>query len=236
MNGVAIPEAVRWLDRDLRAIFRERLRSLVVYRAAGDSPNAPTATLAVVDRLDADDLRACADRVASWHEAGLETPLLLQAHEFGRALDAFPLEFGAILADHALVTGLDPFVGLGVSPSDLRRACEVQVRSHLLHLREGFIESRGRGDEIARLITESAAPLAGLLRSVARLHGRPPSTAADAAAVVEQLASLEPESLSAIVALAGHQPPPAEEARRRFPSYLAATERLTHYVDQWSAT
>ena len=66
------------------------------------------------------------------------TPLLLAAHEFGRSLDAFPFEFGAILADHVVVSGSDPFDGPPRRPADLRRACEVQARSHLLHLREGF--------------------------------------------------------------------------------------------------
>ena len=83
------------------------------------------------------------------------------------------MEFGAILADHAVVSGRDPFDGLRVDAADLRRACEVQVRSHLLHLREGYIETRGRGDAIAELVADSAAPLAGLVKSVARLLGSP---------------------------------------------------------------
>ena len=90
--------------------------------------------------------------MAAWHDAGLATPLLLAAHEFGRSLDAFPLEFGAILADHVVVAGSDPFDGLRVDAADLRRACEVQARSHLLHLREGYLETRGRGDALADLI------------------------------------------------------------------------------------
>ena len=47
-------------------------------------------------------------------------------------------------------------------PADLRRACEVQARSHLLHLREGYIETRGRSDALAVAHCRgSAAPLAG---------------------------------------------------------------------------
>src|SRR5688500_1538972 len=127
-----IPEAVRTLERDLRDTFGARLHSLVVYRPADGDPHTPTP--AVRDRLSADDLRACAARVGAWHDAGLATPLLLAAQEFGRSLDAFPFEFGAIIADHALVAGADPFAGLAVDPAHLRHACEVQARSHLLHL------------------------------------------------------------------------------------------------------
>src|SRR5688500_6638424 len=142
-----IPDAVHALDGDLRAIFGDRLRSLAVYTAVASDDR--TATLAVVAGLSADDLRACAGRVAGWDDAGLATPLFVAADEFARSLDAFPFEFGAILADYAVVSGSDPFTGLSVDPAHLRQACEVQARSHLLHLREGFLETRGRGDALA---------------------------------------------------------------------------------------
>src|SRR3954467_11108612 len=133
-----ITDAVRTLDRELRDIFGTRLESLVAYASADAADATPTATLAIVDNLTADDLRACAGRIAAWHDAGVATPLLLEAQEFDGSLDAFPFEFGTILADHAVVSGRNPFDGLQVDAADLRRACEVQARSHLLHLRQGF--------------------------------------------------------------------------------------------------
>jgi hypothetical protein len=231
---MAISEAVRGLESDLRNIFGPRLRSLVTYRSATDANDAATPTLALVDALSADDLRACAGRVEAWHDAGVATPLLLATHEFARALDAFPLEFGAILADHTVVSGPDPFDGLRVDATDLRRACEVQVRSHLLHLREGYIESRGRSDELASLISGSAASLAGLVRSVARLHGTPASTSVEAAELVERRANLAAGSLSTVIALASGPGLKADTARSMFPGYLAGLERLIEYVDSWS--
>src|SRR5436309_1862002 len=156
MSLMHTSEAVAALERDLRSIFGNRLRSLVVYglraqASQGDSHGSHAAhaahlparavahTLAVVETLSIDDLRACSARVDAWHDGGLATPLVLAAHEFGRSLDAFPFEFGAILADHALVSGSNPFDGLKVQEADLRRACEVQARGHWLHLREGYL-------------------------------------------------------------------------------------------------
>jgi hypothetical protein len=227
-----IPDAVQALDRDLRAIFGDRLRSLVVYAAiAGDDG---TSTLAVVDGLSADDLRACVGQVAAWDDAGLGTPLFVATHEFERSLDAFPFEFGAILADHAVVSGADPFAGLRVDPAYLRQACEVQARSHLLHLREGFLETRGRGDALAELLLRSAAPLVALLQSVARLEGM--TAAADtAAALVEQRTGIPSGSLARIAQLTGRKDLSSDEARRLFPGYLDAVQRLTAFVDRWRA-
>src|SRR5947209_7072317 len=108
---MAIPDAVIALERDLRGIFGSRLQTLAIYgqralahsahddHSHGTPPAQPTRTLAIVDAITRDDLRSAAGRVDSWHGAGLATPLLLEAREFGQSLDAFPLEFGAILAD-----------------------------------------------------------------------------------------------------------------------------------------
>ena len=216
-----ISDAVRALDRDLRAIFGARLRSLVAYRASADGSRAPTPTLAVVSGLTASDLRACADRVASWHDAGLATPLLLGERDFARSLDAFPYEFGAILADHVVVAGDNPFTGLQVDPADLRRACEIQARSHLLHLREGYLETRGRSDALAELIVRSAPAFVALVGSAARLqkHGL----------VAPGVDMAEIRDLAAAGALT------SERARQLFPDYLATVERLVQQIDQWSA-
>ncbi len=99
---MSIPDAVAALERDLRAIFGDRMQSLVLY-AASRPAGTPNATLAVVSSLTTGDLRDCAARVVAWQEAGLATPLILEAHEFGRSLDAFPYEFGAILADYQVI-------------------------------------------------------------------------------------------------------------------------------------
>ena len=224
-----IPDAVHALGRDLEAIFGDRLRSFVVYDAVADDDR--TSTLAVVDELSADDLYACVGRVAEWDDAGLETPLFVATHEFGRSLDAFPFEFGAILADHVLIAGSDPFAGLQVDRAHLRHACEVQARSQLLHLREGFLETRGRGDLLADLLLRSAAPLTALLKSVARLEG---GTAQDSAAtLIERKLGVPEGSLARIVGLTKRAELPSDEARRLFPGYLDAVQKLTAYIDAW---
>jgi len=248
-----IPDAVAALDRDLRGIFGSRLRSLVVYglraHAGADRGHEPhgtahqqgqhgravTHTLAVVDTLSIDDLRACTARVAAWHDGGLATPLVLAAQEFGRSLDAFPFEFGAILADHRLVSGSDPFDGLKVDMADLRRACEVQARGHWLHLREGYLETGGRGDALAVLIVESAPAFAALVTSVAQFDTAvAPGDAASAARHVERRLSL-PSTASEIVALAGVSEISSAEAERLFAPYLTTVERLVGHIDTWKS-
>lgn len=209
-------EAVHDLDRDLRTIFSGRVTSLLTY---GTSADGPVATLAIVDTVSADELRYCAERVPTWHSRGLATPLVLQANEFERSLDAFPFEFGAILASYEVVSGADPFAGLSVDAADLRRACEVQARSHLLHLREGFMETQGRNDYLADLIVRSAPALAALLTHVRRMADAP--VAAPMLVRVAQLAAGGTIS--------------SDEARTVLPEYLSAMDQLVHALDRWGA-
>ena len=239
---MAIPDAVQTLEQDLRGIFGSRLQSLVIYgqrthTGQGDKHDGhdrpPMPTLAVVESMTHDDLRTAAGRVAAWHKAGLATPLLIAAREFERSLDAFPLEFGAILADHVVVSGSNPFAALAVDAADVRRACEVQARSHLLHLREGFLETRGRGDALSDLIVQSAGAFAALVGSVARLEGRAGDDPAGAARHVERVIDL-PGAVTEVTRLAGVKEITSAEAHRLFPSYLAAVERLVSHVDGWS--
>ena len=208
--------AVAALVRDLADIFTQRLQSVVTY---GDrTSGGPITSLAIVDQLSAADLRACAARVQRWQRVGLATPLLLGEREFGRSLDAFPFEFGAILDDYAVAHGADPFLGLSVDAADLRRACELQARSHLLHLREAFIETEGRASDVAALIRRSAAPLAALLHSIRRLDGSAPvdGVLARVAQAGGKDAALSPDA-----------------AQQLFPEYLEALEQLTHAIDRW---
>jgi len=211
-------DAVQRLERELREIFGQRLLSLATY-GPPPAPGKTTHTMAIVERLGKDDLDACAAKVSVWHEREIATPLLLAAHEFDDSLDAFPLEFGAIIADHRLIAGDNPFGQLKVDPADVRRACEIQARSHLLHLREGFVETGGDAGRIAALIVQSAAPFAALLRSIERLAGGARQLSTGVAADVVRLATVREMA--------------ATDARRIFPDYLRAIEDIVSYVNAW---
>ena len=252
---MAIPESVQTLQRDLAAIFGPRLQSLVIYGAGPSARSGPAhdshghahdhpgpgrghsaprlQTMAIVDALSAGDLRACAARVSLWHDAGLTTPLLVVASELERSLDSFPLEFGAIEADHEVVSGRAPFDALKVNPADVRRAYEHQARSHLLHLREGFLETRGRADALAVLVVSSAAPFAALIASIARLEGRAGGDPGAAARHAERTLGLTGGAIADVTALVGVHEISSADALRLFPPYLDAVGKLVQYVDGW---
>jgi len=150
--------ALEALVGDLRAIFGSRLHSLVAYGLAGlEGEGAYVRTLALVERVTFDDLARALPLTAGWQQRGLAVPLLLSRHEFERTLDVFPLEYGNLIASHIVIAGDDPFAGVRVADVDRRRGCEQQAKSHLIHLREGFLETQGDPRKVVRLIASSAA-------------------------------------------------------------------------------
>lgn len=224
------------LVHDLEGIFSRRLRSLVAYGPCLDGlEGQPLTCLALVDSIDMKDLEQCAARTGHWTKRRIATPLILPAHEFTRSLDAFPLEYGEIVRAHQLVYGDDPFGAATIAHADLRRACEREVKGHLLHLREAFIEAAGQPQAVADVVTASAAAFSALLRNVASLTGSTTNDRTSATLEGARAARL-PEGLVAdILALERPAKVPTADAARLFPDYLAAVEQLAARVDQWRA-
>ena len=213
-----MPPRTAALVADLQRIFGTRLQSLVTYRGLDDEPD-DVHTLALVERLSFQDLAACVPLVPGWRRSGCEVPLLLTRDEFVRTLDVFPIEYGRIIAGHEVLVGENPFAGMQVSEGDLRRAIELQAKSHLIHLREGFLESGGQPAAVARLIAMSVDPLRALVGHLERLD---PGAAARAGLTPELMREIASAGASTIA------DPSALLVR-----YVAAVESLWQQVDRW---
>ena len=103
----------------------------------------------------------------------------------------------------------------------------MQVKSHLLHLREGYIEARRAARPWRRSWRRRAPAFAALLRNVARLHRRPYTDRMEATRQGARAAGLPDDIVDAVLALEhpAHVPdvrPGAAVSR----DYLAAVERL----------
>jgi hypothetical protein len=224
--------AAATLVEDLKNIFGNRLVCVLAYgpHLDGDT-EAPLSCMAIVSAFDIADLEECARRADRWKRQELAVPLILPEEELRRSLDAFPLEYCEIMRTHELVLGTDPFEHLVIGHEDLRRACETQIKSHLVHLREGFIEASGRPGEVAALVQASAPAFAALLRSVARLNGVTARSRAETTREGARAAHLPDGIVDRMLALEQREAVPAVDPARLFPEYLASVERLARDVD-----
>lgn len=232
--SAAQQKAIDALARDLDEIFGARLRSLVAY--PGNQADGSVHSCAIVDGLGFRDLVACLPRTESWHRRGSAVPLMLASGEFERTVDIFPLEYAAIIADYLVVRGVDPFQGISISVEDVRRATEGQAKSHLIHLREAFLESHGETTRIGRLIASSAAPLRALLTNIARLNDNEPGeTLSDQAlaAMAEARMGISATLVREILASSGGGHSTIADPSALLAHYVEAAQKIWAYVDGW---
>lgn len=224
-------QALAGLAADLNRVFGSRLHTVAAYGL--DTPAEPPRlvhTVALVERLTFNDLAACLPFAAGWRRRSLAVPLLLEREEFLRTLDVFPLEYGDIIAHHVVVAGANPFAGARVAPADVRRACELGAKSHLIHLREGFLETGGDPRAVGRLIAASAPAFRALLGNIARLADDDDDDVAETAErQIGVPASVVRDVLGSGAGTASTVADPTALLSR----YIAAAERVWEYVDTW---
>lgn len=232
------PAARQALDRlagDLTRVLDTRVDTRFVALVA----YGPTRSVAFASRLTADDLQALAPLVDRWHAEGLETPLLLTPDEFRRSVDAFPLEYDGILDRHVVIAGTPPFGDTQVSAADLRRACEIQAKAFLIHVRQGWLEAADHVHEQQSMLVQSAGPLRALLTNVARLHessrGTAPDTDDGLVTFGESQIGLPAGVLRGVLALEWHPDQSRQllDAPDFMNAYLLTAETLWAHVDTW---
>jgi hypothetical protein len=194
--------------------------------------SSDTSSVAFASRIEAGDLAALGALVDSWHQDGLDTPLLLTADELRRSLDTFPLEYQALIDRHVVIAGTPPFGGLNIHHVYLRQACEIEAKGHLIHLRQAWIETAGHDDRLADVLAASAATLRTLLAAVARLDGGPSVHDEEPALAGARLAGLDVALIRDVLAIES-SPGRSADVTARMPAYLAAAEALWAFVDQW---
>ncbi len=225
--------ALTALAADLGRVFGSGLHAVAAYGLnIPVEPPRLVHSIALVERLVFSDLTRCAPLVGGWRRRSLAVPLILEREEFLRTLDIFPLEYGDIIAHHVLVAGTDLFATARVARADLRRACELAAKSHLVHLREGFLEAAGDSKATAGLIAASAAPFGALLSNIARLAEGDDFDVAETAA--RQIGISAPVVREVLQAGAGNHSTIADPTAL-FTRYLDAVEQVWEFVDTWRA-
>ena len=228
--------AIEALARDLEDVFGPRLQALVAY--PGSHSDGSVHSCALVDGLAFRSGQVPAVH-ARWHQRRTAVPLMLSADELQRTLDVFPLEYATIAADHVVVRGVDPFAGLTVALDDLRRALEAQAKSHLIHLREAYLESHGEATRIANVIAGSAPPLRALLTSIARLPdggAASPDLSDEALAkMAETRIGVQAAVVRDVLASSTGGQSTITDPTHLFSRYLDATQKIWEFVDAWSS-
>ena len=224
--------------KDVKGVFREKLEGMLLYGSAVRGEFLPGRSnlniLLLVSSYDSAVLKQYSALHRHWSKEQIVVPLFLTEEELHISAAVFPLEFLEIQEQHRVLGGHDPFIGFHVKTDRLRDAVVQGVTSHLLRLRQRYVEGGGSDDATLILLPLSITSIIPLLRGVQRLIGRPVLSHSDAVIkdVAEQLKLDLQGLLDAWLLKRGQISPGPREVPRFFDRYLQAATLLALAVAQ----
>lgn len=224
--------------KEVKGAFGEQLEGLLLYGSAVRGEFLPGRSnlnlLLLVSSYGSAVLKQYSALHRRWSKEQIVVPLFLTEEEVHMSAAVFPLEFLEIQEQHRVLSGRDPFIGFHVKTDQLRETVLQGLTSHVLRLRQRYVEGGG-GDEATMILLPLAiTSTLPLLRGVQRILGRPALSHSEAviADVAEQLKLDLQGLLDAWSLKRGQISPGPREAPRLFNRYLQAATLLTHAVEQ----
>ena len=224
--------------KEIKGVFGEQLEGMLLYGSAvrGEflQGRSNLNILFLVSSYDSAILKQYSALHRRWSKEQIVAPIFLTEEELRLSATVFPLEFLEIQEQHRVLGGRDPFIGFHVKTDRLREAVVQGLTSHVLRLRQRYVEGGGGDEATTILLPLSVTSTIPLLRGVRRLLGRPPLTHSDAVIsdVGEQLNMDLQGLLDAWLLKRGQISPGPHEVPRLFDRYLQAATLLTRAVEQ----
>jgi hypothetical protein len=235
MNLEKLPANTRTAFRELGQLLTRFARDdLLALSAFGgwlvNDPlhhGTPARSVAVLRHLDLRMLDQLAPEGVRLGKLGLGAPLMMTPEYIQASCDTFPLELLEIQHQHIPLGGEDHFAALRFEHANLRLQCEHELKSELIHLRQGLLSAAGSHKHLGALCRHEAERATRVLRGMLHLAGRElPPLAAELVAQAADATGLKLDGLRSVVADARHVD---FAAFQRFYEDLAA---LADYVDQ----
>jgi len=224
--------------KEIKAAFGEQLEGMLLYGSAVRGEFLPGRSnlniLLLLSSYNSAMLKQYSALHRRWSKEQIVVPLFLTEEELRMSAEVFPLEFLEIQEQHRVLSGRDPFIGFHVKTDRLRDAVVQGLTSHVIRLRQRYVEGGGGDEATTILLPLSITSTIPLLRGVQRLLGRPALSHSDAVIsdVAEQVKLDLQGLLDAWLLKRGQISPGPHEAPRLFDRYLQAATLLSHAVEQ----
>ena len=231
---------LRTYVKEVKGVFGEQLEGMLLYGSAVRGEFIPGRSnlniLLLVPSYDSAVLKRYSTLHGKWSKDQIVAPLFLTEEELRTSAAVFPLEYLEIQEHHRVLEGRDPFIGFSVKTDRLREAVIQGLTSHLLRLRQRYVEGGGTDDATTILLSLSITAAMPLLRGVQRILGR--SVLSNSEAVIMDVAEqlkIDLQGLLDVWSLKrGIVSPGFHEVPRLFDRYVHAATLLTRSVMQLS--
>ena len=191
-------------------------------------------SIVVVDEITLEFLDFIVRLGKKYSQYGVAAPLLMTPGYIETSLDVFPIEFLNFSAIHHTMFGPDILRDLSIDRTHLLLQCEREVKSKLLWLHQGYIESLDDEKQLVVWLSNSITGYIPLFRAILFLDGHKLMLSAqDTASALEKYIGLDTEIFKKIVRL--KNPNTAEDDEQLcncFADYYKATQDLSKYVEK----
>lgn len=158
------------LTQDYLQVFGKDVISLMLYGSAATGAyvkgKSDINILVVLTPEGINRLEDGFELVKKWRKRNVAVPLVMTREFITTSLDAYPIEFLNMKNNSALIYGdnvLDPLV---FKPEDLRLQIERELKSKMILLREGYLESMGSARRLRQLISKSLAAFVAIFNAM----------------------------------------------------------------------
>jgi len=167
----------------------------------------------------------------------IAAPLIMTPEYIRTSLDSFPIEFLDLKLIHRTVYGSDLLQDLQIGNADLRIQCEREVKTKLIHLRQGYLSSLGEKKQLIEALVRSFTGSMALFRAIILLLGKqPPVPRKDVIQLFCSATATRTGIFDALLSLkAGTLKPSEHELRALFEHYYEALESAGRTIDALSA-
>jgi predicted nucleotidyltransferase len=234
-------EVFQPFQKDMLDTFGGDVEAIYLYGSGARGDYHPKRSdinfLVVLGEEGMDHIERAATIVRRWAKRGVAMPLFLTRDYINTSLDSFPIEFLNIKLAHTLVYGADFLDELDIDKEALRLQCEEQVKSKLLHLRDGVLAIWDKKAPLREFLALTIPTFLSLFRVLLAMYDHEPPKEAAAVfqqaaelyhldeSVFEQLMSLRRKSLK--LNLAG--------VHSLAKSLIAQIKNLSEFIDQWKS-
>lgn len=162
------------LTEDYLSAFGRDLVSLTLYgSAAGGSYVKGKSDINLLVVLTPEGMNRLADAFAlvkKWRKFRVALPLVLTKEFISSSLDAYPIEFLNMKHQSVVIYGENVLEPLVFRPEELRLQIERELKSKILLLREGYLESEGSARRLRELIGRSLVALVSIFNAMLYLR------------------------------------------------------------------
>jgi len=158
------------LTQDYLQAFGKDLISLILYgSAAGGSYVKGKSDINVLVVLTPEGINRLEDGftlVKNWRKRNVAVPLVMTKSFIETSLDSYPIEFLNMKNNSVLIYGENVLESLAFKPEDLRLQIERELKSKILLLREGYLESAGSVRPVRQLISKSLTAFVSIFNAM----------------------------------------------------------------------